>query len=90
MSASNHMVDANDFGALARYYDLFERKNAALYDSLNGFTTELFHRHEVRNVVNVSCGTGAQAIPLARGGFNVVACDLDPSLLAIARENLLA
>ncbi len=37
-------------------------------------------------VLDAGCGTGRVAIELARRGYQVVGVDLDPSMLAVARE----
>lgn len=37
-------------------------------------------------ILDAGCGTGRVAIELARRGFDVVGTDLDPSMLAIARD----
>ena len=37
-------------------------------------------------VLDVGAGTGRVAIPLARGGMDVTALDVDPSLLSVLRE----
>jgi magnesium-protoporphyrin O-methyltransferase len=41
-----------------------------------------------RRVLDAGCGTGAMAVELARRGADVVAIDLSPTLVALARERL--
>ena len=41
-----------------------------------------------RRVLDAGCGTGALAVELARRGASVVAVDLSPTLLDVARERL--
>lgn len=41
-----------------------------------------------RRVLDAGCGTGAMAVELARRGAAVVAVDLSPTLIALARERL--
>ncbi|MET9632919.1 class I SAM-dependent methyltransferase [Lentzea sp. NPDC006480] len=42
--------------------------------------------HAPSSVLDAGCGTGRVAIELARHGIEVVGADLDPSMLAVARE----
>lgn len=46
-----------------------------------------FRAHEVKTVLDTSCGPGTQAIALARLGYRVTAADPSAGLLARAREN---
>ncbi len=73
-------------------YDL----NAALYDEIslggeaesvemNRFLNRLFRRRKVKTVIDMTCGTGAQAVGLARYGYRVLASDRNDSMLALAR-----
>jgi SAM-dependent methyltransferase len=80
------MTKTNDFDSEAEYYDLFEMKNQPLYDSIANFLEALFKQGEVKTILEGTCGTGAQAIPLARRGFNVVGSDIGKNLLRIARQ----
>jgi magnesium-protoporphyrin O-methyltransferase len=41
-----------------------------------------------RRILDAGCGTGALAIEAARRGAEVVAIDLSPTLVALARERL--
>lgn len=46
------------------------------------------HEHEIRpgRALEIGCGTGDNALWLARRGFDVVACDLSPLAIDRARE----
>jgi 2-polyprenyl-3-methyl-5-hydroxy-6-metoxy-1,4-benzoquinol methylase len=77
--------DQNEFDTAAEYYDLFERKSTTLYARMVERLDRLFQQHGVRRVLDMSCGTGAQAIPLARRGYEVTACDISERLLETAR-----
>lgn len=75
-----------DFNIEADHYDLFEAKNAKLHESLNKFMIDFFHTRNIHNVLDFSCGTGAQAIPLAEAGFKITAVDIADKMLDLARE----
>ncbi len=73
---------------LAPFYDAF----SADYDHETWLERliELAGRHGLRGrrVLDVGCGTGKSAAPLARRGWDVRACDLSPGMVAVARERL--
>lgn len=71
---------------------------AYLYDSLE-LDTELnkrmvrglvnvFEHHSVKKVWDAACGTGAQAVPLAEEGYQLVASDLNESMISLARDKM--
>lgn len=80
------MTNINDFNSEAKYYDLLERKNQPLFNSIINFLEKFFKQNNVKTILDVTCGTGAQAIPLAKKGFNVVGSDIGKNLLNIARR----
>lgn len=70
--------------------------NAALYDEvslggesesveMNRFLNRLFRRRKVGSVLDMTCGTGAQAVGLARYGYRVTAADRCEAMLDLAR-----
>ncbi len=70
---------------------------APFYDALNGeidyaawadFLEEDFKQyfpHGVREVLDLACGTGSMTLELARRGYDMVALDSSPEMLAVAR-----
>jgi len=79
------MKRVNDFNSEARYYDLLEEKNRSQFDAILRYVIRVFRKARVRTVLDATCGTGAQAIPLARNGFRIIGSDKAPDLLKIAR-----
>jgi len=75
----------NDFNAEARFYDLLEDKNRPLFDAILRYLAPVFRKERVRTILDATCGTGAQAIPLSKMGFRVLGSDKAPALLKIAR-----
>jgi glycine/sarcosine N-methyltransferase len=47
----------------------------------------LLHKYKVHTILDCSCGTGLQAIGLAKEGFSVVGSDLSEKMLEVARAN---
>jgi SAM-dependent methyltransferase len=79
------------FDAVAADYD--ER----FTNSLLGRAQRLRVTHELsrvfharQRILEINCGTGVDALQLARRGVEVVACDSSPGMIAVARQRLLA
>jgi 2-polyprenyl-3-methyl-5-hydroxy-6-metoxy-1,4-benzoquinol methylase len=79
------LKNVNDFNREAEYYDLLEAKNQPLFDSIINFLTEVFVENNVKNILDITCGTGAQSIPLSQKGFTVVGSDIAENLIEIAK-----
>jgi 2-polyprenyl-3-methyl-5-hydroxy-6-metoxy-1,4-benzoquinol methylase len=45
-----------------------------------------FARRKIKNILDIACGTGRHAIPLAKLGYRVTAFDLSKEMLDIAKE----
>ena len=71
--------DADPFARIARFYDLdaggFDDDLALYLDAAEG-----------RDVLELGCGTGRVAVPLARAGLRVTGVDLSPAMLSVARS----
>ncbi len=78
------------YGRLARFYDVIyrghlEKRVPAVVD----FVLRVFERdggREVRDVLDVACGTGGFTLEFARRGFRVVGVDLSVEMVRIARR----
>ena len=77
----------SNFGAYAQYYDtLYQEKD---YEAECDFLEQIFQAYgsgPVRRILDLGCGTGGHAIPLARRGYAVVGVDRSESMLRIARS----
>ena len=80
------MREHQTFDTVAQYYDLFELKSQPMYAHMLDVLETQFTRHHVTSVLDFACGTGAQAIPLARKGYQVTACDISSDMLHIAQQ----
>lgn len=49
----------------------------------------LLKRYKVKNILDLTCGTGSQVFFLAERGYDVVGADFSPALLEIARNKAL-
>jgi SAM-dependent methyltransferase len=72
--------------AYAGCYDSVYREKD--YEAECAFLHEAFSRHShrrVESVLDLGCGTGGHALPLARSGLTVVGVDRAPRMLEVAR-----
>ncbi len=75
----------NAYDVFARFYDL---DTADCDDDLT-FWIQLARRTG-GPVLEIGCGTGRVALPLAKAGLPVVGVDVSPAMLAVAREKIAA
>ncbi|MBU1109793.1 MAG: class I SAM-dependent methyltransferase [Candidatus Riflebacteria bacterium] len=75
-----------NYAAYARFYDYFELAGCSESEELNIFLDEFFELNGVKTVLDFACGTGAQAVGLARSGYQVTAADLSAEMLKLARD----
>ena len=80
------MFEQSNFDNTARYYDLFELKSRDMYERNLALLDDLFKRQGVASVLDMTCGTGAQAIGLGERGYDVTACDISSEMVRIAEE----
>jgi SAM-dependent methyltransferase len=82
----------NAFGKkYSSYYDMiyFDKD----YEGECDYLEELFRKHfdgKVRHILDVACGTGGHAIPLARKGYYVHAADASEHMLSLARSKAIS
>ena len=80
------MADAFQ-GKYAQYYDLLYRDKD--YEKETDFVEQIFRkfsRRPIKTILDLGCGTGGHAIPLARRGYNVTGIDASENMIAAARE----
>src|SRR5687767_12453901 len=73
---------------LAPFYDAFsaDYNHETWLERLLGLAAR--HGLAGSRVLDVACGTGKSAEPLARRGWDVRACDLSPGMVGVARDRL--
>lgn len=81
------MSESDVFGAYAGFYDaLYADKD---YESEVRFIVDVLTEHGVpagASILDLGCGTGGHAIPLARRGYEVTGIDLSPEMVDQAAE----
>jgi len=71
----------------AKYYDLIYKDKE--YEKECDFLEEIFKKNSKNNpktILDVACGTGGHAIPLAKRGYKVTGIDYSEKMIEIARE----
>lgn len=84
MATANHTNEFYD--AIAEYYTLFNNDWEVRLEREGLGLRSIFRGQGVQRVLDAACGAGAQAIPLAKLGFEVVAADPSPGMMRKARE----
>ena len=80
------MIKQYNYDKFAKYYDILELGESNNYEDINHFLDLIFKQHKVKTILDMTCGTGAQAIGLTKRGYTVTASDLSQSMLQIAKE----
>lgn len=73
----------SDYGPIARFY---QAEHAELVGDI-----ELYRNYALRcdgAVLELGCGSGRVAVPLAQSGLSVTGVDLDPTMLQLARDRV--
>jgi len=78
-----------DHGGQATREEFFETGEADIAALLPAIAARLGHDLPLTSTLDFGCGAGRLTIPLARRSTRVVACDIAPTMLAHARQNVL-
>ncbi|MGE3857609.1 MAG: class I SAM-dependent methyltransferase [Dehalococcoidia bacterium] len=77
------MTEQDPFTAIAPFYDLdFED----YYDDVSFYQSLAEYHGET--VLELGCGTGRVAVPLAQGGLKVTGVDINDAMLAVAKQRM--
>lgn len=74
------------YDAIAEYYPYFYRDWEIQLEREGLGLRSIFRNKGVESVVDVACGPGTQAVPLAQLGYSVVALDPSPGMLKKAQQ----
>lgn len=72
------------YNELAEIYDAENEHHAMLQEDVPFFLGQMPARRQ--SVLELACGTGRAAIPVAQAGHRVVGVDFDPAMIDIARR----
>jgi SAM-dependent methyltransferase len=73
-----------DYNKLSEYYEVLEGGKT---DATNLFLGKLLKKYKAKKILDLTCGTGAQTLWLAKHGYDVVGADISPDMLKLAKEN---
>ncbi|HLC73066.1 MAG TPA: class I SAM-dependent methyltransferase [Candidatus Nanoarchaeia archaeon] len=80
-------MDIKQYGysQFAEYYDLLELESQTSLQIIS-FLHNTFQKYKISEVLDFTCGTGAQSIPLSKIGYKVTACDINSKMLEMAKR----
>jgi len=73
-----------DYANQAEYYDILEGNTRV--ENFNNILDKLLKKNSVKSVLDITCGTGVQAIFLDKKGYDVTASDFSKEMSAIAQK----
>ena len=76
-----------DYSQFAEYYDILELESQTSLQIIS-FLHNAFQKYKISTVLDFTCGTGAQAIPLSKIGYKVTACDINSKMLEMAKRKV--
>jgi SAM-dependent methyltransferase len=65
----------------AESYDVFNEESSRLINLVIG---NIFKKHEIKSVLDLTCGTGSQVFSLTKLGYEVIGVDINSKMLKIA------
>lgn len=79
----HHSAPASHYDQEAKHYDLF---NETRSEQINKLIQSILDKHDVKKVLDLTCGTGSQVFWLIENGFEVTGVDINPKMLKIAQH----
>ncbi|MBS0287491.1 MAG: class I SAM-dependent methyltransferase [Proteobacteria bacterium] len=84
MKQSSHAsAKASHYNKDAKDYDAFNEANSQV---INKTIEKILKKHKVKNVLDLTCGTGSQVFWLADRGFEVCGVDINANMLKVAKK----
>lgn len=79
-------IDVSWYDDRAAVYDTLHEGSLVPYESVVNELDNLFKPYGVRTVLDMACGTGGHALPIARRGYQVTGGDLSAAMIAQATK----
>jgi len=73
-----------NYSKFAKYYDVLE--NEEINKDFNNLLDRILKKHDVKTILDITCGTGFQASFLVKQGYEVTASDLNKEMLEEAKK----
>lgn len=79
-------IDVSWYDHRAAVYDTLHEGSLVPYESVVNELDNLFKPYGVRTVLDMACGTGGHALPIARRGYQVTGGDLSAAMIEVATK----
>lgn len=76
-------AQASHYDYSAEHYDIYNEENS---QTTNRTVEGILRRHEIKSVLDLTCGTGSQVFWLSKLGYEVVGADINKNMLDVARK----
>jgi ubiquinone/menaquinone biosynthesis C-methylase UbiE len=73
-----------NYSEIADIYDSLEYSQD--YGEVNKILEKIFQKHKIKKVLDITCGTGAQAIHFHKKGYDVTASDFSKEMISVAKK----
>ena len=73
-----------EYNELADYFDELQCSNNT--HTINQVIETILKKYHVKNILDLTCGTGAQVFFLTEHGYQITGSDFSPKLIAIAKQ----
>ncbi len=74
---------ASHYNKAAKHYDEFNEENSK---TINLTLEKILKNHQVKTVLDLSCGTGSQVFWLTKNGYDVTGVDISSMMLKVANN----
>lgn len=83
MNQLHKSAKASHYSRDAEHYDTFNEANSK---QINQLIENILSKHNVKTVLDLTCGTGSQVLWLAKCGFELIGSDINLKMLKVARS----
>lgn len=83
MKSQHSSAKASHYNKEAKHYDEFNEENSKV---INQTIENILKEHNVKNVLDLTCGTGSQVFWLTKSGYNVTGVDINSLMIKIAQN----
>lgn len=83
MNQTHKSAKASHYSKEAENYDAFNEANSK---QINQLIEKILKKHDVKTVLDLTCGTGSQVLWLAKSGFDPIGSDINLKMLKVARS----
>jgi 2-polyprenyl-3-methyl-5-hydroxy-6-metoxy-1,4-benzoquinol methylase len=86
MKLKHTTAKASHYDKEAQHYDSFNEERSAV---INKTIENILKKHNVKTVLDLTCGTGSQVFYLHQQGYDVIGSDFNAKMLEVARNKAL-